>query len=327
MKRREFVGLIGGAAAWPVAARAQQFEEMRRIAVLMGSTESDSDSQVRLAAFRQALRDLGWTEGRNLRIDYRWDSADPDRLRANAAELVGLRPEVILAHAPPALTAVQRETRIVPIVFVMVPAPVEAGYVASLARPGGNTTGFTHFEFAMAGKWLETLKEITPFVSRVAFLLHPEHPAWAGYLRTVKAAASSINVEVVPAAIRDGAEIERAIEAFAREPNGGLFVLPDVVTYVHRELIIALAARHRTPAIYPFRYFPASGGLMSYGIDPVDMFRRAASYVNRILKGEKPADLPVQAPIKSELVIKKTARALGLNLSSTLLARADEVIE
>jgi putative ABC transport system substrate-binding protein len=223
---------------------------------------------------------------------------------------------------------VKRETRTVPIVFVMVPAPVEIGLVASLARPAGNITGFTHFELTMAGKWLEALKEISPRVKRVAFLLHPEHPAWTGYLRTVKDAALSFDVEVIPAGIRDAGEIERVIDSFAREPNGGLFVLPDIVTYVHRELIIALAARHRLPAIYPFRYFPAVGGLMSYGADPVDMFRRAATYVDRILRGEKPADLPVQAPTKYELIINlKTAKALGLEVPPTLIARADEVIE
>jgi len=328
VKRRDFITLLGGAAAWPLAARAQQPERMRRVGVLMGSAQDDLDSQARLAAFRQALLELGWTEGRNLRIDYRLTATHPDRLQAYAAELVGLTPDVILAHAAPGAAAVRRETHTVPIVFVMVPAPVEIGLVASLARPGGNITGFTHFELTMAGKWLEALKEISPRVKRVAFLLAPEHPGWAGYLRTVKAAASSFDVEVIPAGIRDAGEIERVIDAFAREPNGGLFILPDIVTYVHRELIIALAARHRLPAIYPFRYFPAGGGLMSYGADPVDMFRRAAAYIDRILKGEKPGDLPVQAPTKYELVINlKTAKVLGLEIPPTLLARADEVIE
>jgi putative ABC transport system substrate-binding protein len=326
MKRREFITLVGGAAAWPLAARAQQPERMRRIGVLMGSEQSDSDSQVRLAAFRQVLRQLGWTEGRNIQIDERWGAANP--LRTYVAELVGSAPDAVLAHTAPVVAAVKRETRTVPTVFVMVPAPVEIGLVASLARPGGNITGFTHFELTMAGKWLEVLKEISSRVKRVAFLLHPEHPAWAGYLRTVKDAASSFDVEVIPAGIRDAGEIDRVIDSFAREPNGGLFVLPDIVTYVHRELIIALAAGHRLPAIYPFRYFPAAGGLMSYGADPVDMFRRAAAYIDRILKGEKPADLPVQAPTKYELVINlKTAKALGIEVPPTLLARADEVIE
>jgi putative ABC transport system substrate-binding protein len=223
---------------------------------------------------------------------------------------------------------VQRASRTVPIVFVMVPAPVEAGYVASLAHPGGNITGFTHFEHTIAGKWLELLKQVSPSVNRVAFLLHPEHPGWAGYLGTIKSAAASFGVEVTPGGARDAPDIKRVIEAFAGGSNGGLVVLPDVMTQVHRELIIALAARHHMPAIYPFRYFPAAGGLMSYGIDPVDMFRRAASYIDRIFKGERPADLPVQAPTKYELVINlKTAKALGLTVPNTLLANADEVIE
>jgi ABC-type uncharacterized transport system substrate-binding protein len=328
MRRRQFITLLGGAAAWPLGARAQQGERMRRIGVLMGSAQDDPDSQARLAAFRQALREVGWTEGRNLRVDYRWAAAHPDRLQAYAAELVGLAPDAILAHAPPGAVAVRRETHTVPIVFVMVPAPVEIGLVASLARPGGNITGITHFEPAMAGKWLESLKEVAPRVSRVAFLLHPEHPAWAGYLDTINAAAPSFGVAVVPSGIRDAAEIERAFEAFARQPDSGLLVMPDVVTYVHRELIVALAARHRLPAMYPFRYFPASGGLMSYGVDPVDVFRHAGLYVDRILKGARPSELPVQAPTKFELVVNlKTAKALGLTVPDTLLARADEVIE
>jgi ABC-type uncharacterized transport system substrate-binding protein len=271
MRRREFILLLGGAgAAWPLAARAQQPERMRRIGVLMGSEQSDSDSQVRLAAFRQVLRQLGWTEGRNIQIDERWAAANPETLRTYVAELVGSAPDAVLAHTAPVVAAVKRETRTVPTVFVMVPAPVEIGLVASLARPGGNITGFTHFELTMAGKWLEVLKEISSRVKRVAFLLHPEHPAWAGYLRTVNDAASSFDVEVIPAGIRDAGEIDRVIDSFAREPNGGLFVLPDIVTYVHRELIIALAARHRLPAIYPFRYFPAAGGLMSYGAQVIE---------------------------------------------------------
>jgi putative ABC transport system substrate-binding protein len=329
MRRREFIGIVGGlAAAWPLVARAQQGERTRRLGVLMGSKESDSDSQTRLAAFRQALQAFGWTEGRNLHIDYRWAAADQSRLRAHAADLLGLTPDVILAHAPSALAALRGETRTVPIVFVMVPVPVELGVVASLAKPGGNITGFTHVEFSMAGKWMQLLKEISPGVNRLLFLLHPEHPAWPGYLRTINSTASSFGVRVTPAGIRDAADIERAIDAFGREPNGGLMVLPDVTTQVYRRTIIALAARYRIPAIYPFRYFPASGGLFSYGADPVDIFRRSASYIDRILKGAKPSELPVQLPVKFELVINlNTAKALGLTVPDKLLIAADEVIE
>jgi putative ABC transport system substrate-binding protein len=329
VKRRAFITLLGGAAAaWPLAARAQQSGRIRRIGVLMGSAESDPDSQLRLEAFREALRQMGWTEGGNLRIDYRWAAADPDRVRDYAAELVGLRPDVILAHAPAALRALHGEARTVPVVFVMVPVPVAREVVASLARPGGNITGFAHTDVGIAGKWLELLKEISPSMKRVAYLLNPTHPAWAGYSQTIKAAASSFGVEVTPGTIRDAAEIERVIEDFAREPNGGLIVLPDILTQVHRDLLIRLAARHRLPAIYGFRYFPASGGLMSYGIDPVDLFRRAASYIDRVLNGAKAGDLPVQAEAKFELVINlKTAKAMGLEVPWFLQQRADEVIE
>jgi putative tryptophan/tyrosine transport system substrate-binding protein len=326
MKRREFIMVLSGAAAaWPLAARAQR---LRRLGVLMGSAESDLDSQVRLKAFREALRQMGWTAGGNLRIDYRWAAADLDRVRAYAAELVDLAPDVILAHAPAALKALKREARTVPIVFVMVPVPVAREVVASFARPGGNITGFAHTDVEIAGKWLELLKEVSPAMKRVAFLLDPDHPAWAGYSRTITATASSFGVEVTPGGIRDAAEIERVIEDFARGPNGGLIVLPDILTQVHRDLLVRLAARHRLPAIYGFRYFPASGGLMSYGIDPVDLFRRAATYIDRILKGAKAGELPVQAPTKFELVINlKTAKAMGLDVPWFLQQRADEVIE
>jgi ABC-type uncharacterized transport system substrate-binding protein len=326
IERRKFLATLGGAAAaWPFAARAQQ---IRRLAVLMGSAESDQDSQVRLTAFREALRQDGWTEGSNLRIDYRWAAADPDRIRVYAEELVGLKPDAILAHAPAALKAVQRETRNIPIVFVMVPVPVAREVVASLARPEGNITGFAHTDVEIAGKWLELLKEISPAMKRIAFLLDPDHPAWAAYSRTITAAASSFGVEVIPGGIRDAAEIEHLIEGFSREPNGGLIVLPTIVTQVHRDLIVRLAARHRLPAISGFRYFPSSGGLMSYGIDPVDLFRRSASYMDRILKGAKVSELPVQAADKFELVINlKTAKAMGLDVPWFLQQRADEVIE
>jgi putative tryptophan/tyrosine transport system substrate-binding protein len=333
MQRREFITLLGGAAVassllWPVAVRAQQAEKMRRVGVLMGTEENDTDSQARIAAFREALRKLGWIEGRNIQIDIRWGEADAGRARAYAAELVGTAPQVLLGNGGPAVSDLRQETGTIPIVFVMIPDPVALGLVASLARPGGNITGFTHFELAMGGKWLEALKEISPRVSRVAFILPPEHPAWAGFLRTIQAAAPSFGVTVAPGGVHDAAEIERFITSFGREPNGGLLVLPSPVSTVHRDQIIALTARYRIPAIYPFRYFPASGGLMSYGVNPADEFRRAASYIDRILKGEKPVDLPVQAPTKYELVINlKTAKALGLDVPPTLLAIADEVIE
>ena len=271
---------------------------------------------------------MGWTEGNNLRIDYRWASADPDRIRAYAAELVSLTPDVILAHAPAALKALQRETSTVPIVFVMVPVSVAREVVASLARPAGNITGFAHTDVEIAGKWLELLKEISPAMKRVAFLLEPDHPAWGGYSLTITGAASSFGVEVTPGGIRDTAEIERVIEDFARKPNGGLIVLPTIMTQVHRDLIVRLAARYRLPTIAGFRYFPAGGGLMSYGIDPVDLFRRAASYIDRILKSTKTSELPVQASHKFELVINlKTAKAMGLDVPWFLQQRADEVIE
>ena len=329
MRRR----VIRRAAKWcgGVAARGRALStpvNMRRIGVLMATVQSDTDAQARLVALRQALQELGWIDGRNALIEYRWAGTDLDLMRAYAAELVGLTPDVILAHSPPGIMAAQRQTRTVPLVFVMVPAPVEIGLVASLTRPGGNITGLTHFETAMAGKWLETLREISPSLSCVAFLLHQEHPAWSGYARTIAAAAASFGVAVSPAAARDNVDIERALETFPRRPEGGLLVLPDNFTQVHRELIIALAARYRLPAIYPFRYFPASGGLISYGVDTIDVFRRAATYIDRILKGANPGDLPVQTPVQFELVINlRTANALGLTISPTLLARADEVIE
>jgi putative ABC transport system substrate-binding protein len=328
MRRRELVALLSGVAAWPLAARGQHSGQMRRIGVLMATVQGDPEAQARLGGLRQALQELGWTDGRNVLVDYRWAGTDPDRMRAYAAELVGLTPDVILAHSAPAIMAAQRQTRTVPLVFVMVPAPVEIGLVASLTHPGGNITGLTHFETAMAGKWLEILREISPGLTRVAFLLHPEHPAWAGYASTIEAAASSFRIAVSPAGARDAIGIERALEAFAREPNGGLMVLPDNFTLVHRELIIALVARYRLPAIYPYRYFPASGGLISYGVDTTDVFRRAATYIDRILRGANPGDLPVQAPVKFELVVNlKTAGAHGITIPETFLLRADEVIE
>jgi putative ABC transport system substrate-binding protein len=329
MRRREFVSLLGGAAAaWPFPARAQQLERVRRIGVLMNLAADDRQSQRRNAAFLQGLQQLGWTDGRNVRIDYRWAAGDADRFRGYAAELVALAPDVILASASPALTALQQTTRTVPIVFVIVIDPVGAGFVASLARPGGNTTGFTLFEYGVAGKWLELLKEIAPGVTRVAVLRDPAIAAGIGQLGAIQAVSPSFGIELSPIDVRDAGEIERAVTAFARARNGGMIVTASPSQAVHRELIITLAARHRLPAVHPFGYMATGGGLIAYGPDQVDQYRRATGYVDRILKGEKPADLPVQAPTKYELVINlRTAKSLGLTVPDTLLARADEIIE
>jgi putative ABC transport system substrate-binding protein len=328
MKRREFVTLLGGAAvAWPLAARAQG---MRRIGVLMSLAASDPEAQLRLAAFEKAMRDLGWAEGRGLRTEHRWAVGDADVLRRAARELLGTAPDVILANSTPAALALREQGGTVPIVFVQVTDPVGQGLVPNLARPGGNLTGFTSFEFSIGTKWLEMLKVVAPHVTRVALLFNPTTAPFADSFRLpVEAAAPSFDVTtLVPAAARDAAEIERVLEAFAREPNGGLIVLPDITTTNHRDLIIALAARHRLPAVYPFRYFATSGGLMSYGTDVADIFRRAASYVDRILKGARPGELPVQAPTKYELVFNlKAANTLGIRMPPVLLGRADEVIE
>jgi putative ABC transport system substrate-binding protein len=328
VKRRAFITLLGGAAAaGPLAARAQQGERMRLIGVLMG-IESGPDARARIAAFRQGLREAGWTDHRNVRIDVIWGPGDPEHVRADAAELVRTSPDVILANGPVPMLALQKTTRSIPIVFVQVPDPVDLGVVANIARPDANITGFTHFEMAFAGKWLEALKEIAPRTRRVMFMSLAGHPAWPGFLRTLTASAPSFGVEIVPAAVSNPAEIERSLEEFAREPNGGLIVSPSPIASIHSNLIIGLTARHRIPAVYPFRFYASDGGLISFGIDSSDLFRRAASYVDRILKGEKPADLPVQAPTKFELVINaKTGKALGLEIPPTLVARADEVIE
>jgi putative ABC transport system substrate-binding protein len=329
MKRREFITLLGGAAAaWPAMARAQTADPIRRIGVMMPLAESDSETQVRIAALRESLRKLGWIEGRNLRIDYRWGVSDPERARTVAKELVGLIPDVILPSTTQMLAAVQAETHSIPIVFVNVSDPIGTGLVASLARPGGNVTGFTNFEYATGGKWLEILKEIAPAVTRVALIANLKNPNTALYMRTIEPAAPGLGLHLSVAGVNDVAEIERAIEASAREAKVGLLIMPDPLTIAHRELIVALAARHGLPVAYPYRYFVTIGGLFSYGIDSTDLYRRAASYVDRILKGANPGDLPIQQPTKFELAINlKTAKALGLTVPLTLQASADEVIE
>jgi putative tryptophan/tyrosine transport system substrate-binding protein len=329
MGRREFVALLGGAAAsWPLAVRAQQGERMRRIGVLMYlGAGDDAEGQARLAAFAQALRQLGWTEGRNLRIDTRWANADD--IRRHATELVALAPDVLLAGTgTPTVAPLLEATRSVPIVFAIAIDPVGAGFVASLARPGGNATGFTAYEYSMSGKWLELLKEIAPRVTRVAVLRDPAVASGIGLFSAVQIVAPSLGVEAIPVDVRDPAEIDRVVTAFASGSNGGLIVTGGALATVHRQLIAALAARHKLPAVFASRPYVTAGGLISYGPDLVDQFRRAAGYIDRILRGEKPADLPVQAPTKYELVVNlKGAKAIGLDIPATVLARADEVIE
>jgi putative tryptophan/tyrosine transport system substrate-binding protein len=330
MRRREFITLLGGlVATWPLVALAQQADRMRRIGVLFGSATDDSEYQARFGAFLQGLQQLGWADGRNVRIDTRWATTNPDDIRRHAAELAALAPDVILAATGSATVApLLQATRTVPIVFVLVIDPVGAGFVASLAQPGGNATGFTIFEYGMSGKWLELLKAIAPIVTRVAVLRDPAIASGIGQFATVQAVAPSFGVELSPVDVRDAPEIERAVTAFARSGNGGLIVTASALATRYRDLIITLAARHKLPAVYSRRLFVADGGLLSYGPDYVDQFRRAAGYVDRILKGEKPADMPVQAPTRYELVINlKTAKALGLTIPESFLLRADEVIE
>jgi ABC-type uncharacterized transport system substrate-binding protein len=328
MRRREFISLLGGAAAWPVAARAQQGERMRRIGVLTSLPADNPQALARNAAFLQGLGELGWNVGRNLQIDYRLGAVDAKRRYAYAAELVALAPELILAVGSSVVGPLLATTRSVPVVFVQVTDPVGSGFVASLARPGGNATGFTLFEFGISAKWIELLKEITPSVTRAAVLLDTTAPTGFGQLGAIQSVAPSFGVEISPINIRDAAEIEPAVAAFARGSNVSMVVLPGPETISHRELITTLAARHKLPAVYPYRYFVTNGGLICYGPDELQQHRQAAGYVDRILKGEKPGDLPVQAPTKYELVINlKTAKALGLEVPPTLLARADEVIE
>jgi ABC-type uncharacterized transport system substrate-binding protein len=330
MKRRDFITLLGGAAAaWPLAAHAQQPDRMRRIGVLMSLAESDPEAQARVTAFLQGLQTLGWAEGRNVRIDIRWAASDASLMQQFARELVELQPDLILSHNTPTTASLLRQTRTIPIVFVVVSDPVGSGFVASFPRPSGNVTGLTNIEPTMAGKWLELLKEIAPIVARVALLFNPATAPYAEYyLGPFKAAAASLALEMIAAPVRDTSELESAIAAQARAPNGGLVVMTDSFLVAHREEITSLAARHRLPAVYPFRFFVELGGLLSYGNDLFDSFRRAATYADRILKGATPNELPVQAPVKFELVINlKTAKALGLEIPPTLLARADEVIE
>ena len=330
MKRREFITLLGGAAAaWPLAAGAQQPGGMRRIALFMANyAQTDREGQARIAAFRDTLRKLGWTDGRNVAIEYRWDAGNADHAKTTAAELVREAPDVIVGiGSPPALAELHRLTSTIPIVFTQISNPVETGIVAGLAHPGGNITGFTNFESAVASKWLEVLKEVAPNIRRVAVLFGSDSAPDVAWLRTTEAVAASFGVQVTGTDVRDGIE-ENTIAAFASHPDGGLIVVPHPNTVANHRLIIKLAARYRVPALYPFQYFATEGGLISYGPDQIEEWRSAASYVDRILRGEKPGELPVQAPTKFELVINlKTAKALGLTVAPSLLTRADEVIE
>jgi putative tryptophan/tyrosine transport system substrate-binding protein len=329
MRRRDFITAVAASTlAWPQAAGAQQREKMRRVGVLMTLAADDPEGLARVTAFAQRLQELGWRDGRDVRIDYRWAAVDAESSHSQAQELLALAPDVIIAVATPNVVALQRETGTVPIVFVGVTDPVGAGLVESLAHPGGNTTGFSIFEYSISGKWLELLREIAPSVKRVAVIRDPLLTSGTAQLSAIQSVAQSLEAELIPVGARSADEIERGLSTFTREPNGGLIVTASPLAAVHRNLIITLAARHRLPAVYPFPYFATSGGLISYGPDQIEQFRRAASYVDRILNGEKPADLPVQHPTKYELVINlKTAKSLGLDVAPSLLARADEVIE
>ena len=332
MRRREFIALVGGAAAaWPLRVGAQA-ERMRRVGVLMHIPESDAEGQSRIAAFRRSLETLGWTEGGNLTIEYRWTGGEAQRARAAAAEMAALAPDVVLSHSGPGLSAMRDASRTIPIVFVQIVDPVGQGFVKSVARPGGNITGLTHFEPEMGGKWLEILKEVAPQIRQVAMLYNPQSASQGAgsgvYLRSFETVASALAVRPLALPIRDTAEMEHAIGAFAGEPNGGLLVPPDIFNTVHRQQIIALASRHHLPAIYPYRFYVASGGLVSYGVELLELYRRAAEYVDRILKGAGPGDLPIMQPTKFQLIVNlKAAKALGLAIPGSLLLRADEVIE
>ena len=328
MRRREFITLLGSAVAWPLAAQGQPSERMRRVGILLPATADDLDLQAFVAAFLQELGRLDWIVGRNMRIDTRWASADAAAIRRHAAELVALAPDVILAHGGATVGPLLQATRTVPIVFPIVADPVGAGFVESLARPGGNATGFMNLEYGIGGKWLELLKEIAPSVTRAAIIRDTANPSGIAMFGIIQAMAPSLRMEVIPINIREASEFERSVAAFARVPNGGLVVTPSAPTLLHRNLIVTLAARYKLPAIYPERTFAAGEGLVSYGADFLNQYRQAAGYVDRILKGEKPGDMPVQAPTKYELVINlKTAKAMGLTFPPAVLGRADEVIE
>src|SRR5262245_23064947 len=327
--RRQVITLLGGAAAWPLAARAQRTEQLRRVGVLIGSAESDPESVPRVAALERGLTELGWVSGRNLAIDYRWAAGDAAQMQAFARELVQLHPDVLVASTTPVAAALRRETGTIPIVFVVVSDPVGSGFIASLARPGGNMTGFINIEASLGGKWLELLKEVAPRLDRVAAMFNPDTAPHASYyLQPLEAAAPLFAVKPVAMPVRSVADIEQGVAGLGVPPTGGLIVLPDAFTAVQRRVIVTAAATAKVPAIYPFRFMAGDGGLMSYGVDLIDLFRRAAPYVDRILRGNKPADLPVQQPTKFEFAINlKTAKALGIEVPPTLLARADEVIE
>ena len=330
IRRREFLSTLGtAAAAWPLSARARQGERVRRVGVLMRVADDDLSAPADVQTFQRGLEKLGWMAGRNILIDYRWAAGSSERAQALAKELVELKPDALVVYGTPMLDAARRSTKTIPIVFAMVSDPVGQGFVVSLARPGGNATGFTSFEFSIGGKWLELIKEMSPGVKRAEVMFNPiTAPYGTSYLHSVESAAQSFAVDITSAPIHDDSDIERVISALGREPGGSLIVIPDTFTDVHRDLIIALAARYRLPSVYPYTPFAADGGLMTYGPDPAQMFGRTADYVDRILRGAKPADLPVQQPNKFELVINlKTAKALGLEMPPLLLARADEVIE
>jgi putative tryptophan/tyrosine transport system substrate-binding protein len=328
MRRRDFITLLGGAAVWPIAARAQQRDRTRRVGVLSAPSMEDPQSQARNAAFLQGLGELGWQVGRNLQIDYRWGKGDVRRFPDYVAEIIALSPDVILGVGATIVGPLLQATRTVPVIFVQVTDPVGSGYVASLARPGGNATGFTLFEFGISAKWIELLKKIAPRVTRAAVLLDPGGPSGLGMLGAIQSVAPSLGIDISPIRLRDATEFESAIAAFARGPNDGMIVLPGLPTVMHRDLITTLAVRHMLPTVYPYRYMVTSGGLICYGPNELEQYRQVAGYIDRVLKGEKPADLPVQAPTKFELVINlKTAKNLGLDVPPALLSTADEVIE